>query len=109
MLAVTRFLPRRVRPGRNRVGACHMPGQLPCCAPPLLPCGGVVLVPELSFDALEPELPDAPDDELESFVCAWAAMAPPPTNAALRPNTAALVLIHGFMCNHLLPSRCRAG
>jgi hypothetical protein len=86
-----------------------MPGQLLFCVPPLLPCCGIVLEPELSFDELEPELPDAPDDELESFVWAWAAMAPPPTNAALRPNTAAPVLIHGFMCNHLLPSFDRAG
>jgi hypothetical protein len=65
----------------------------------------MVLVPGLSFVDPEPELPDASDDELESFVCAWAAMAPPPIIAALRPNTAAPVLIHGFMCNHLLPSR----
>ena len=85
-----------------------MPGQLLFCAPPLLPCGGMVLVPELSFDELEPEpeLPDAPDDdEFESFVCACAATAPPPINAVLRPNTAAPVLIHGFKCDHL-PS-CR--
>ena len=78
-----------------------MPGQLPCCAPPLLPGDGMALLPELSFDELEPEFPDAPDDELESFVCAWAAMAPPPINAALSPRTAAPVLIHCFMCDHL--------
>jgi hypothetical protein len=30
----------------------------------------MVLVPELSFVDPEPELPDASDDELESFVCA---------------------------------------
>jgi hypothetical protein len=69
----------------------------------------MVLVPELSFDELEPELPDASDDELESFVCAWAPMAPPPINTALRPNTAALVLIHGFMCDHLPSDRRGAG
>jgi hypothetical protein len=79
-----------------------MPGQSPSGGARFSPCCGIVLVPELSFDELEPELPDASDDELESFVCAWAPMAPPPINAALRPNTAALVLIHGFMCNHLL-------
>jgi hypothetical protein len=74
-----------------------MPGQSPCCAPPLLPCDGMGLVPELSFDEFEPEFPDVPDDELESFVCACAAMAPPPINAALSPRTAAPVLNHGFM------------